>query len=205
MKKAVVDYWNSILDEKIKEIISDPNEVIYRAMVPLDGTDTASRSIQTNLGKLITRGMAAAYPNEIDMVIVNGGSLRLDDKLKGDVTSIDLFRVMPFGGEVLKVRMKGALLKKVLDYGESQSGTGAYLQRMFVSKNAKEGPWLCNGNVINDTQTYTVAMSDYLMKGFDIPFLTPENPDVVSVYKPSENELGYDIRKAVIVYLKSLK
>ncbi|HBR52919.1 MAG TPA: bifunctional metallophosphatase/5'-nucleotidase [Flavobacteriaceae bacterium] len=196
--KAVVTKWNDILDEKIKEVISNPDEVVYRAIVPLDGTDSANRSRQTNLGKIVTKGMAAAYLNEVDMVIVNGGSFRLDDMLEGDVTSLDIFRVLPFGGSVIKVELKGSLLKKVLDYGESQRGTGAYLHRMNVTKAAGDGSWMFNGTAIQDETVYKVAMSDFLMKGFDIPFLIPGNEGVVSVYEPKEQELAYDIRKAVI-------
>ncbi|WP_263649846.1 bifunctional metallophosphatase/5'-nucleotidase [Rasiella rasia] len=201
----VVDKWSAILDEKIREVIANPSEVIYSANVPLDGTDKANRSTQTNLGQIVTKGMAAAYPDEIDLVFVNGGSFRLDDMLNNDVTSVDIFRVLPFGGSVVKVKLKGSLLKKVLDYGQSQAGTGAYLHRMYVTKATDNGPWLFKGNPIEDTNTYTVATSDFLLKGFDIPFLTPENEGIVEIHEPTESEVAYDIRKAVILYLKSLK
>jgi len=200
--KAVVDKWNSILDEKIKEVIANPSEIIFKAEIPLDGTDTANRSTQTNLGKLITQGMAYAYKDEVDVVFVNGGSFRLDDMLEGNVTSLDIFRVLPFGGSVYKIKLKGSLLKEVLDYGVSHAGTGAYLHRMSVNKESISGPWLYNGNPIEDDKTYIAAVSDFLLKGFDIPFLTPENEGVLEVYKPSENEMAGDIRKAVINYLK---
>ncbi|WP_432410781.1 bifunctional metallophosphatase/5'-nucleotidase [Rasiella sp. SM2506] len=200
--KAVVDSWNSILDEKIKEVISNPYEVIYKAIPPLDGTDSANRSTQTNLGQLITKGMAYAYKDDVDLVFVNGGSFRLDDRLEGDVTSLDIFRVLPFGGSIYTIKLKGSLLKKVLDYGESHTGTGAYLHRMSVAKESNDGPWLLKGSPIGDEIIYTAAISDFLLKGFDIPFLTPENEGIIAIYKPSESEMAGDIRKAVINYLK---
>ena len=46
---------------------------------------------------------------------------------------------------------------------------------------------------------------DFLLKGLDIPFLTPENKDVLKVYTPKEIETAGDIRKAIITYLNSLK
>ena len=61
---------------------------------------------------------------------------------------------------------------------------------------------VCWGRKINPNKTYTVAFSDYLLKGFDIPFLSDKNKEVLSVYHPKETELGFDIRKAVIAYLK---
>lgn len=202
--KALVSKWTSLLDNKIKELIAKPDEVIYQAPAPLDGTDSASRSIQTNLGAIITAGMAWAYDNKVDAALVNGGSIRVDDMLPAAVTPMDLFRALPFGGGVLKVTLKGKLLKEVLDYGESKRGKGPYLQRHNISQDS-QGNWLIGDQPINPNKTYTVAFSDYLLKGYDIPFLTPKNKDVISVYYPTETEPAHDIRKAVILYLKQKK
>ena len=202
--EAIVNKWVAILDLKIKEVIDDPNEVIYAAATPLDGADSASRSIQTNLGDVITEAMSWAYNEEVDAALVNGGSIRVDDMLPAKITSMDVFRVLPFGGGVLKVEIKGGLLKEVLDYGKLKRGTGAYLQRHNVSED-DQGNWLVGGKLIDQDKIYKVAFSDFLLKGYDIPFLTPENKEVINVYKPTENEAAYDIRKAIILYLKSLK
>ncbi len=202
--KALVSKWTSLLDNKIKELIAKPDEVIYQAPAPLDGTDSASRSIQTNLGAIITAGMAWAYDNKVDAALVNGGSIRVDDMLPAAVTPMDLFRALPFGGGVLKVTLKGKLLKEVLDYGESKRGKGPYLQRHNISQDT-QGNWLIGDQPINPNKTYMVAFSDYLLKGYDIPFLTPKNKDVISVYYPTETEPAHDIRKAVILYLKQKK
>lgn len=198
----IVDKWNAVLEAKIKEVISDPYEVIYVAKIPLDGTDSATRSIQTNLGGIITEAMSRSFTTEVDGALVNGGSIRLDDMLAGEVTSIDIFRVLPFGGGVLKVDMKGNLLKQVLDFGESKRGTGAYLQRHGFSKNT-QGQWLLNQIKIETGQVYTIAVSDFLLKGFDIPFLTPENEGIVKIHEPTAQEAAFDIRNAVILFLKS--
>ena len=199
---AIVQKWNVILEKKIKEVIENPYEVIYTADPPLDGTDSANRGVQTNLGGIITKAMAAAYNNEVDLTLVNGGSFRVDDMLAGDLTSMDVFRILPFGGEVLKVEMKGSLLKEVLDYGKSARGSGAYLQRDSVGQDA-QGAWLVNGKLIDSEKTYVVAISDFLLKGYDIPFLTPENEGVVNIYTPNQSEKAFDVRKAVILFLKS--
>ncbi|MBL4663075.1 MAG: bifunctional metallophosphatase/5'-nucleotidase, partial [Flavobacteriaceae bacterium] len=200
--QMIVDKWNNVLETKIKEVIADPNEVIYVAKTPLDGTDSANRSIQTNLGEIITEAMSQSFTTKVDGALVNGGSVRLDDILAGDVTSIDIFRVLPFGGGVLKVDMKGSLLKKVLDYGKSKRGTGAYLQRYGFSEDTK-GEWLINDKKIQVENVYKIAISDFLMKGYDIPFLTADNEGVVQIYEPSKDEAAYDIRKAIILFLKS--
>jgi 2',3'-cyclic-nucleotide 2'-phosphodiesterase (5'-nucleotidase family) len=199
---AIVDKWQAILKTKIKEIIENPDEVIYNAKVPLDGRDTPIRSTQTNLGEIIARSMSLVYDDKVDCALVNGGSIRIDDELAGDITAVDIFRVLPYGGAILKVKIKGSLLTKVLDFGISASGTGAYLQR--YNAELKSDIWFVSGKQIQPNKVYTVAFSDYLLKGFDIPFLTKDNPEVLSVYNPEPTESASDIRKATIMYLKTL-
>jgi 2',3'-cyclic-nucleotide 2'-phosphodiesterase (5'-nucleotidase family) len=197
----IVQKWQTVLNSKIKEIIANPNEVIFDAKVPLDGRDTPIRSLQTNLGQVITKAMSFAYNDKVDCALVNGGSIRIDDQLIGNITPVDIFRVLPYGGDILKVEIKGRLLKRVLDYGKLAAGTGAYLHRHNIEQ--KDKTWLIQGKPINLKKTYTVAFSDYLLKGFDIPFLSSGNKEVVLIYKPKETELAFDIRKAVVAYLKA--
>ena len=146
--------------------------------------------------------MSYAFNNEVDCALVNGGSIRIDDVLEGDINAVDIFRVLPYGGSVLKVDLKGSLLKKVLDFGVQASGTGAYLHRHNVAKVGEE--WQVKNLPINNEQIYKVAFSDYLLKGFDIPFLSDKNPDVLTISQPSNTHLSYDIRRAIISYLKTL-
>ncbi len=200
---ALVKKWERVLDKELKQIIANPNEVIYQAVVPLDGTDKGGRSKQTNLGNIIAQAMSLSFDTPVDGALVNGGSFRLDDNLEGDITAVDIFRVLPFGGDVLKVEITGQLLKETLNYGEAASGTGAYLQRHNFVKN-DNNEWEVQGASILDEQIYTVAFSDYLLKGFDVPFLTPDNPGVKSVYKPTAFEPAFDIRKAVIDFMKTI-
>ena len=199
----IVNKWNVVLESKINEVVADPYEIIYKAKTPLDGTDSASRGIQTNLGDLITAAMADSFNEPVDAAIVNGGSIRIDDMLTGDITSIDIFRVMPFGGKVVNVEMKGSLLLEVINYGKLSGGTGAYLQRHAIDESDIAG-WLIHGKPIRVNTIYKIAMSDFLLKGYDIPFLTRDNAGIINVYEPKPSEAASDIRKAVILYLKRL-
>ena len=200
--KVVVDKWVEVMNSQISKIVENPYEIIYHTKIPLEGRDIPIRSKQTNLGQMIAASMAYSYNNEVDCSIVNGGSIRIDDQLVGDINSVDAFRVLPFGGAVLKVKMKGSLLNKVLEYGNSAAGSGAYLQRSSIQMN--DTLFVVESITIIPSKVYTIAISDYLMKGFDIPFLTSKHPDILSVYYPVPSDIAYDIRKSVIIYLKSL-
>ena len=201
----IVQKWVNLLDDKIKTYIKNPNEIIFTANEPLDGRDTPIRSIQTNLGKIIARAMAYGYDDKVDAALVNGGSIRIDDELEGAITAIDIFRVLPYGGSVLKVKLKGDLLEKVLQYGKLKAGNGAYLQRYNATFDKDKKQWLIAGKPIQKNKVYTVAFSDYLLKGYDIPFLKPNNKGIIEIYKPKENEMSSDIRKSVISYLRIQK
>ena len=197
----IVNKWQTILTSKIKEIIPKPSAIIYNTKVPLDGRDRPIRSRQTNLGEVITEAMSFAYQDDVDCALVNAGSIRIDDELTGRITAVAIFRVLPYGGSILKVKIKGSLLKRVLDFGVLASGTGAYLQRYNAQKNGEK--WLVKNKELKPNKTYTVAFSDYLLKGFDIPFLSDTSAGVLDIYTPKERELAYDIRKAVIAYFKT--
>jgi len=200
----IVNKWQAIQDAKIKNVIKDPEAVIYQTKIPLDGRDTPIRSVQTNLGKIIAQSMFEASKKPVDCAFVNGGSIRIDDELAGNITGIDILRVLPFGGSMYEADIKGKLLKQVLDYGKNAAGTGAYLQR--YNANFVNDKWRVNGKLINANKAYHIAISDYLMKGFDIPMLKPSNPLVLKVYKQTETDttdVRSDIRKVVVSFLKS--
>ena len=202
---GIVKKWTAILDEKIKKFVANPDEVIFVANKPLDGRDTPIRSTQTNLGTLIAQAMSKAYDDKVDCVFYNGGSVRIDDQLQGNITGVDVFRILPFGGSALKVKMKGRLLERALKYGRLNKGKGSYLQHYNISYNEADKTWLIGGKPLDRNKIYTVAISDYLLKGFDIPFLKPENKNIIKVYAPNEGEPAYDIRNAVIRLMKELK
>ena len=184
---AIVTKWEAILNTKLKNIIKNPSEVIYKAKIPLDGRDAPIRSTQTNLGQVITKAMSFAYNDRVDAALVNGGSIRIDDQLSGNISAVSIFRVLPYGGPILKVKIKGSLLRRVLDYGVLASGTGAYLQRHQIAIEGKK--WFISGKPLETTKTYTVAFSDYLLKGFDIPFLSDKSAGVLSIHKPKKTSL----------------
>lgn len=202
--QAVVEKWNQVLDDNLKTIVDDPYEVIYNAVEPLDGTDTASRSEQTNLGGIIGESMSLAYGHECDAAFSNGGGIRIDDRLAGDITVKDIFRILPFGGSALKVEMTGKLLRETLDFGLSTSGKGSYLQWYNIERSPK-GEWIVKGQLLDDNKNYNIVLNDFLMLGLDIPFLKDDNPGVLNIYTPESDEVAADLRKAIIHYFKTSK
>ena len=203
---AIIDKWDKILNQEITQVIADPYAIVYKSRQVLDGRESSIRHKQGRLGELITKSMMAAVKQSPDIGIVNSGSIRIDDELEGDILGIDIFRTLPFGGSIVEADMKGSLLFGVLRYSENHTGTGAYLQYSGLSKNGKE--WMVNGSPLDNDKYYRVVMNDFLLMGFDIPFLKEDNKGIRNISKPGKddkNDIRTDIRAVVIDYLKKLK
>lgn len=199
--QKIVAKWETVLNEKITEVVANPKEVIYVAKTPLDGIDDHIRSHPTNLGVLIAKSISASYDNKLDGVFFNGGSVRIDDELSGDITVVDVFRVLPFGGGTMKVKITGSLLKETLDFGLESIGKGAYLQLDNIAYNEIKKVWTIGGHELDINKAYTIATTDFLLKGYDIPFLTEDNPGIIEV-TPASTSSQEDLRNAVINYMK---
>ncbi len=204
--KALVDKWTGILNDKLATVYPTPNEVIFESNKPLDGRDVSVRTQPTNLGKLFTAGFAAAAKKKVDLAIMNGGSIRLDDQLVGKIQAIDIFRTMPFGGQVWEMDIKGTTLANILQIGlNDQYGKGGYLQTHNVRLDRENKTWMIGEKALNPNQTYHVAINDYLYTGSrSIGQILQK----LAVDKPSKGDLSdhrRDVRVAVIEYMKQLK
>ncbi|MDX1477785.1 MAG: bifunctional metallophosphatase/5'-nucleotidase [Saprospiraceae bacterium] len=200
----VIQRWIDILDASIRQTVPDPYEVVYRATAPLDGRESTIRHRQSNMGELFAAGMLASSRHGAVAAILNSGSIRIDDQISGDITAIDIFRALPFGGAVFDVELKGSLLRGILDYGLKEKGSGAFLQYAEITRDGNA--WVVGGEPLDDGKIYLVTMNDFLLRGFDIPFLTEDNGGIVAVHKPDQadqSDLRTDIRKAIISFMKA--
>ncbi|MDX8399843.1 MAG: bifunctional metallophosphatase/5'-nucleotidase [Gallionellaceae bacterium] len=195
----VVTKWKTLVFDAFRKQGLNPDEVITNANEALDGLESSVRFRQTNLTKLTAVSMLQPYP-EADISLYNSGTIRIDDILPaGPITGYDIIRVMPFGGLVELVEMKGRLLQKVLAQGDANIGSGGYLQSANTAKLANGG-WLVKGADIDPNKIYKVAILDFLMSGREsnLAYLNASNPDI----KVLNNGTGSDIRQLVINQLR---
>lgn len=176
----------------------NPEERVVTSKIPLDGTEESVRTRSTDLTKLIAEGVLASAPGT-EVSIFNGGSIRIDDTISpGPISQYDVIRILPFGGKILSVEMKGSLLAKVLTQGEANKGKGGYLQTAKAQRSGNN--WLINGGAIDPNRSYKVAINDFLMTGREtgLEYLKLDHPDVK---KLGEHE---DIRFSLIKQLKKV-
>jgi 5'-nucleotidase len=124
---AEVRRWTDAAFAAFRRDGFEPETVVATLPEALDGRDSTVRVRRGNLTELIL-GALARDAKDVDVAILNGGSIRIDDTLPaGPVTEYDIIRVLPFGGKILKAAVEGALLVDILDAGVLNQGTGGFL------------------------------------------------------------------------------
>ncbi len=203
-----VGKWTKIANDNYASLGFDAKKIVLAGGEALDGRETEIRRHPTNLGNLIGEAMADACP-QADVVLMNSGSIRLDDILTPPITQYDILRTLPFGGGIVEAEMKGRMLIKTLDAGRKNAGTGGYLIYRPVQYNADNNSWMLNGKPIDPAKTYRVALTEFLFSGKEtnLDFLNKNNPDVVKAFEPetSVKSAKSDIRLAIIRYLEKKK
>lgn len=174
--EMVVGKWLTIRDSALAEVVDNYDEIIFSTPVPLDGREVSIRNKQTNLGGIIAASMAFSAKKKVDCAFFNGGSVRLDDQLSGDITPVDIFRALPFGGRIYEIDVKGAILKRALNAGLENKGIGGYLQWHNIQYLEENKTWMINGEKLNEGKVYHIASSDYLSEGREerLEFLDPQ-------------------------------
>jgi len=194
--QEVVQKWMALAFNAFRANGLDLEMRVADLTEPLDAREWTVRNQSGRLTDLMT----AALDREaggVDVTILNGGSIRLEDVLPpGVVTGYEVLRLLPFGGHVTRATLDGALLRSVLEIGMTNRGTGGFLQVRGATRDDRQ--WIVKGKPLDVSARYTVAMTDFLLTGGEINlgFLTRTNPGVHDV-----RDLR-DVRLAVITELQ---
>jgi len=158
--KKTVDQWMKVAFDSFRAQGFKPNEVVTVTTESLDGLEASVRSKQTNLTKLIAKALLLPYP-EADLSMYNGGAIRIDDIVPpGDITQYDVLRIMPFEGIIQLVKIKGSLLKELLDKGQSSIGSGGFLQTANVGF---DKGWTIKNVPLDIKKDYKLSINDYVV------------------------------------------
>lgn len=102
----------------------------------------------------------------VDAALINIGGIRTTIG-KGDILLKNVFEVMPFENEVIIVKMKGSDLQGLFDYYAKTQVNNPVSHLYIETHNGQLSKTLINGKVIDPTQDYYIATSDYLALGGD--------------------------------------
>lgn len=204
----VVKKWMDIGEKNYEALGFNAQRVIREEGEPLDGREDKIRSGKTNLTRIVVSAMEKAAPNA-DVVILNSGSIRVDDIIQMPVTEYDIIRSLPYGGSIMEVDMKGSLLVRILEAGRNNVGSGGFLQySSAVNFNPTTKIWTLKDAPIDLKKSYHIGLADFLMTGGEanMAFLTKDNPDIIKVYQAitSVYDPRSDSRLAIIKYMSEL-
>lgn len=174
-----------ILETKYKPaVVEMQNTVIGKTTVDLIGGNPPARTVETNLGNLITDGMLAkAKTINPDTVIAfqNGGGIRVSVPA-GDITLAKVLEVMPFGNSLGIMKLTGAEIKEALEISvkDAPKAFGGFLQvsglKFTFDSNLPAGQRVKSVKVkedgvnyvsLDDSKTYVVATNTFTAKGGD--------------------------------------
>ncbi len=208
---TVIAKWEKIKNESLGSAGFDAAKPVTTLKQPLDCREGIIRHQPAPAGAAITEAMLFVSKNKPDCALLNSGSIRVDDVLSGTLTELDIVRMLPFGGAIVEVEMRGSMLRKTLDTGVANKGNGGFLQINRARRDEATGKWFIGANALDDNKLYHVTMPDFLLTGneYNMGFLKASldaagkssNPDIPVILKPDAKDKGdlrNDIRLALI-------
>ena len=177
-QRQVQAKWTDSLRAKIPFF----DQVIGRSATRMDAAEETVRDAESAWGNWLADVMRRAYPDiPADVAVLNGGAIRIDDAIEGDIRWEHLARTFGFPTRVGLVWLRGRDLREtVLERGVSGGrGEGRFLQvsglrftfdRTLPAGRRVTGVDIRRGDAwepLDDARVYVVAVPDYLMGGGD--------------------------------------
>lgn len=169
-------------DEKVASLVAsiqkeqEPilKEKVGETPVKLEGSRELARTSETNLGDLLADAMRDV--SQSDIAMTNGGGIRASIEA-GTITKGDIVTVLPFGNQIVQLKVTGedivaALENGVSDYPESKGGFPQVSGVSFkIDKSKPKGSRvhsvMVGGKALDPKATYTLATNDFMSIGGD--------------------------------------
>lgn len=170
--------WRERLLERMPILESKLGE----AAVRLDGRETTVRNEESNWANFIVDRMPGAFGGPpADLAFLNGGTLRIDDYVAGDITYEDVARTFGFPSYMRRMTIRGAAFRELLEAGYRGEGPskGYFPQvsgfRVCVDRGRPDGSRIVALEVERDGEwrpidpeaDYSLVAPDYLYNGGD--------------------------------------
>ncbi|ASR48722.1 multifunctional 2',3'-cyclic-nucleotide 2'-phosphodiesterase/5'-nucleotidase/3'-nucleotidase [Paenibacillus kribbensis] len=149
-------------------------QVVTQTSVDLEGAREKVRAGETNLGDLLTDAMRDV--SGADVALTNGGGIRASIKA-GTVTKGDIITVLPFGNQIVTLKVKGSDIQAALENGIAAypEPSGGFPQVSGITfkidtsaaKGSRVHSILIGGKALDPEATYTLATNDFTAVGGD--------------------------------------
>ena len=149
-------------------------EPVGRSDAQLIGERAVVRSRATNLGQVI--GQSMLEQTGADFAVINAGGIR-DSLPAGTITYKDILKVLPFGGPLATVRMRGSEVMAFLQSAaHMQRGSGSFAHFRGVELEMVGNTLVqahIRGAAVQPDATYTMVINHFMGVGGDgYPVLT---------------------------------
>ena len=160
--------------------------------------DLEKKQPEGTLGNVMVDAMLAkakqAYKIPVDAAFINYGGIRLPVIPQGNITRGKVFELAPFDNDIVIQKLSGKVLQVFLNHISEKGGWPAAGITWQIKDKAAINI-LINGQPLNETEDYTVAMVDYVANGGD---------DCVMLRPIPQKSIGYVLRDALIEYFSEL-
>ena len=188
--EVLADKWRTRLLDKFPFLEAR----VGMAALPLDSREVTVRNEESNWGNFIVDQMRRAFRDgEADLAFINGGTLRIDDYIEGDILFEDIGRTFGFSSYLRRTTLTGAEFRDVLEAGYRGEGPskGYFPQvsgfRVCIDRSRDSGDRIVSLQVpieegwqeISADTGYSVVVPDFLYRGgdgYDIPKDRPATP-----------------------------
>lgn len=162
----------------LHKLHKDSDKIMNEVVTHSDRELTAERNIvrakEAELGNFYADAFRATA--KTDIAVINGGCLRAPLPA-GNVTRGDLMGVTPFGNTLKAIRVKGSVVRAIIEHSVSQvpGNFGGFLDfsGLTFSFDPSSAPGarvrevLVGGQALDDNKDYTLAAVDYFCDGGD--------------------------------------
>lgn len=165
---------DQVIADKIAKYNDNPqlNVVVGTAAVKIDGKD--------ELGSLMTD--AVTNLGGVKVAFQNGGGIRSSELNQGPITITDIYKLDPFGNEVILFKLTGKEIKSLIlnSFKESGNSIDLYVSGMtYTVITDKDGNGvdvemkLNNGKKVKDKQVIPTAMNSYISSSYKFDHADP--------------------------------
>ena len=185
---AFIRMQQQLYEKGFEEVIGETRTALVR-----------SSNGEAPLNNLITDAMR--WRGEAEMAFTNYGGIRANIK-RGPITRADIFRVLPFGNQIVVFQATGRQIKQILEakVRGGRRGLAVSGARVVVNKSLPDGQRVVSvtigGQPLEPERTYRVATTDYLMEGNSGLSMLAQVPREQVAYT------GILLREAVIEYIR---
>ena len=154
---AYIQSQQDIYEEGFREVIGSTNTTLSRQGVG-----------ESPMYNLVTDAMRMRV--KADFSFTNYGGIRADIKV-GSITREDIFRVLPFGNQVVEFQVNGAYLKSIIEEKIKGNRRGMAISGGMITYNntlpdgERVTEFLIGGEPLQADRIYRIATTDYLMEG----------------------------------------